>query len=158
MSFFYLMSFTSQIDLFEQLQQLSPQDEIIEVGQLHRGEFLLLVYSKEKMTAPLKAKDFFTTDKDVTHWLSAYYKQTHSQGAQSLLFVETEKISVLLEILLNNTHLQKGHLLEVSRQALPSGKAIAIIENLQDFKKEYIPQNVQAYFTASPQKHLKNYF
>jgi hypothetical protein len=152
------MSFSSQLELYEVVDQLSADDEIIELGQLHRGEFLLLVNSQQKKLQPPNVRDFFVADKNVDSLLAAYYKQVRSQEVKNLLFIETDSLSQLFELLLSNSHLQNGLLLEISRQALPNGKAVAVIENIVDFKKDMLPKNVKFFFNNSPSTHFKSLF
>jgi hypothetical protein len=153
MSYFHFAAFSSLSDLLTFMQELSTADILIESGQLHGGEHTLLFESKEKKQRPKAATDFFATDRSPKNWLRAYHKQIHLPLTHGLLLVESTKLSSLLAFLESRPELE-AHLLEITRNALPSSQGTAVFVNVDSFDTKSTPTNVTATFYAKPNQQL----
>lgn len=157
MTYLHLLTFSKLSDMYTWLQSCSAQDELIESGSLHRGHFLVLLKSPQKKERPRLAADFFVTSTAIESLFSAYHKQITLPLRTSLLVLESDLLSEILGFLAQHTELLPS-LLEIQRQALPQGKATAILLNLTDFDTSKLPPAISAAWIPSPNSLLQQLF
>ncbi len=153
MSYFHYAAFPSYSILTSYLQDLEPQDELIECGQLHGGEYTLFFTSNKKIPQIATTTDFFVTENSAKDWLRAYHKQIHLPLKHGLLLIESTKLSGLFAFLENNPALE-AHLLEITRTAIPGGLAQATFVNVDSFDPKSTPSALTATFHAKPNQQL----
>lgn len=158
MTYFSQISFLTLSDLYTWMNQLSPEAFVVECGQLHRGQFLVLVQSPQLLEKPAFASDFFSTNKNADTLIRAYYKQNSIPLTKGLLLLEADHLSELFSCIFNDPQLTKAPLLEVSRSALPHGRATAIFVNASDINTKAFSQEIQATYFAQVNSHLRSLF
>jgi hypothetical protein len=158
MNYFSQISFLSLSELYTWMNQLSSEASVIECGQLHRGQFLVLVRSAAPLEKPRAACDFFSTNKSADMLIRAYYKQNSIPLMSGLLILEADLLSSLFSCISNDPQLVNAPLLEVSRSALPEGKAAAIFVNVSDINTKVFPQEIHATYFAQTNSHLRSLF
>lgn len=155
MAYFNFVSFAKTSELYTWVNSLSPDCELVECGQLHRGSVVAFVQSTTPVSRPLICTDFFTCSGSGERFLKAYHKQNSITVNHGILVVECEKLSEMCASVLTDSSYKDFQLLEVLRNALPGGCATAIFVNVENFK---YPDNFSGAYIAQLNPQLKNLF
>jgi hypothetical protein len=150
MDYFYFCAFEKNSDLYSYLHNLSSPHELIECGQLHRGQLTLLLKASSVIARPTTCIDFFETKKDVSTLLEAYYKQRSMEVSHGLLLLECSKLSTLFNFLTTTSLLSLNQLLEISRSALPDGLAQGVFVNIDSVDLQKLPNEIRGTYFQKP--------
>lgn len=142
MDYFYFCSFEKTSDLYSYLHNISSPHELIECGQLHRGQLTLLLKASNPIAKPATCVDFFQTKNDVTVLLEAYYKQRSMDVTHGLLLLESSNLSAFFNFLTTTSLLSLDQLFEISRSALPNGLAQAVFVNIDSIDLQKLPNEI----------------
>jgi hypothetical protein len=155
MDYFSFVSFAKTSEIYSWVNSLSLDCELVDCGQLHRGSVIAFVQSTTPLSRPPICTDFFTYQGSGERFLKAYHKQNSIPVSHGILVVECEKLSEMCANILTDSAYKGFHLLEVSRNALPSGFATAIFVNVENFK---YPDNFSGAYVAQLNPQLKDLF
>lgn len=126
-----LLTFSHMGLALEAVNSLSAEMEIIEFGQIHGGQIVLIA----KVAAPIHRHlstdtiDGIYLDVYSPDLLRGYFKQLSPKVEKNLLVLETAKLSHLFEVvntLLSQTDFQ---LIEISRGTGSQPRAVALLAN-----------------------------
>jgi hypothetical protein len=149
--------FSQYSDLLQALQSLPTKINILEMGTVHSGQFVLMCEDECTIASPHPTDSLVLTSVH-PDLLKGYFKQLTVRAEKNLVCIEDKSLCHVLDAANTILHNSDFQLVEISRQPFPDGLATAIFANGTDPSSLTLLTKIRSVIISEPSSVLKKFF